>query len=581
MPCYDKVLHMKVKSGEIYETRDASRGESKRYLLVLATLEEEKVRVGTLRENRDGQIEIHAKSVKKDKSGEVKTYYLENQEPMIVRLEELGDKDSVTDINQVANKIKESILIQTSQFASAKHADKLPRTPTWNEGDSIPYAGRVFDENEVIAAVNSSLDFWLTLGEEGKLMEEELALKLGCRSSMLVNSGSSANLIAISTLTSPKIEKERRLNPGDEVITVAAGFPTTIAPILQNKCKPVFLDVDPLTCNIDVVDIEAAVNIGKTKAIILAHTLGNPFDIYKVKDICKKYNLWLIEDNCDALGASYAMPKKIAEEFGITTNSPGLDCGDDMIIRYTGAWGDISTQSFYPPHHLTMGEGGAVNIVSSAKLRKIAESFRDWGRDCWCPSGKDNTCGKRYEMSFNNLPDGYDHKYVYSHFGYNLKPLDLQAAIGRIQLNKLESYISARNKNWNYLREKLRIHENVFDFASATHEDGVNTNGCIAKPSWFGYMLIIKDPSKISRRKLLEHLEKNKIGNRLLFGGNMLRQPLFENLDTDMYKVIKDELKGSDILSDRALFIGVFPGMSEKMLDKIVECISEFVANYD
>ncbi len=316
--------------------------------------------------------------------------------------------------------LKQEILRLTREYSRQVHGAFRPgadpeRTP-WQAGSPIPYAGRVFTDDEVEAAVSSTLDFWLTLGSEGAAMEKELAEFLGVRHSLLVNSGSSANLVAISALTSSKLPEERRIKPGDEVITVAAGFPTTVAPIVQVGAVPVFIDADPITGNARCDQLEAAYRSGKTKAVMMAHALGNPFDLATTLSFCRKYDLWLVEDNCDALGCSYSMPRALAESLGFTENSPGLDEGPDRVIRWTGTWGDISTQSFYPPHHLTMGEGGAVNIVSDQKLKVVAESFRDWGRDCWCPSGVDNTCNKRFGWQLGELPEGYDHKYTSSHW---------------------------------------------------------------------------------------------------------------------------------------------------------------------
>ena len=329
--------------------------------------------------------------------------------------------------------LKAQILKLTREYSRQCHSSFRPaddplRQP-WTKGTPIPYAGRVFTDDEVEAAVSTTLDFWLTLGREGTAMERELSEFLGIRHSLLVNSGSSANLVAIAALTSSKLPSERRIRPGDEVITVAAGFPTTVSPIVQVGAVPVFIDADPITGNACCDQLEEAYRSGKTKAVMMAHALGNPFDLATTLAFCHKYDLWLIEDNCDALGCSYSMPRYIAENLGFSENSPGLDDGPDRVIRWTGTWGDISTQSFYPPHHLTMGEGGAVNIVRDQKLKVIAESFRDWGRDCWCPSGIDNTCKKRFSWQLGELPVGYDHKYTYSHLGYNLKPLDIQALL--------------------------------------------------------------------------------------------------------------------------------------------------------
>jgi len=339
-------------------------------------------------------------------------------------------------------KIRQEILRLTREYSRITHAARRPGDDSacfpFVPGETmIPYAGRVFTEDEVEAAVSSTLDFWLTLGPEGEAFEHELASFLGVKHTLLVNSGSSANLLALTALTSHKIPEKRRLQPGDEVITCAAGFPTTVAPILQNGLVPVFIDNDPVTGNARAEQLEMAFQGGKTKAVMLAHTLGNPFDLGVVLSFCRKHDLWLIEDNCDSLGSTYSMTVSKAKELGFLENSPGIPSDGVHITRYTGSWGDLSTQSFYPPHHMAMGEGGAVNIVSHPPLKKLVESFRDWGRDCWCASGQDNTCGKRFDWKLGELPEGYDHKYIYSHLGYNLKPLDLQAAIGRVQLKKL------------------------------------------------------------------------------------------------------------------------------------------------
>src|ERR1022692_648812 len=350
-----------------------------------------------------------------------------------------------------ATTLKAEILRLTRDYAKLVHQSNRPgddaqraaSTPFVPGQTTVPYAGRVFDENEVEAAVNSTLDFWLTLGAEGDAFEHEFAQYLGVKSTTLVNSGSSANLLAVAALTSP-ILGERQLRRGDEVITVAAGFPTTVAPLLQNGLVPVFIDNDPVALNAKVERLEDAFVLGKTKAVMMAHTLGIPFDLAAVTEFCRRHNLWLIEDNCDALGSRY--------------NG-----------QLTGTFGDLSTQSFYPPHHLTLGEGGAVSVVNLAALRKLVESFRDWGRDCWCASGTDNTCHKRWGWKLGELPEGYDHKYIYSHFGYNLKPLDIQAAIGRQQFKKLPSFIAARARNWEVLRNGLAGLEEFFDFMLPTH----------------------------------------------------------------------------------------------------------------
>ncbi len=464
---------------------------------------------------------------------------------------------------------KAAILELTRRYATYAHARQKPgyspEPPDFIAGThTIPYAGRVFDENEVAAAVSSILDFWLTLGTEGEAFETELARFLGIKRSLLVNSGSSANLLAFSALTSSKLPKDRRILPGDEVITVAAGFPTTVAPILQYGAVPVFLDNDPLTLNADLTLLEEAYTPGKTKAVMMAHTLGNPFDLARVTEFCRQHNLWLIEDNCDALGARYGG-------------------------ALTGTFGDLSTQSFYPPHHLTMGEGGAVNIVRDMKLKVLVESFRDWGRDCWCPSGKDNTCNKRFGWQLGELPEGYDHKYIYSHLGYNLKPLDPQAAIGREQLKKLPDFIRARNQNWLRLREGLHGLSEFFDFHLPTHatswspQEGFTwENGKpkdFVQPSWFGFMLLVKPTAPFSRTDLARHLDKNKIGNRMLFGGNLLRQPAFVQLRKERPHAMRvvGDLSGADRILNEAIFIGVYPGLTPAMLDYMIETIHRFV----
>lgn len=489
------------------------------------------------------------------------------------------------------SELRKQILKLTRQYSRQVHATFRPandpdRQP-WATDDPIPYAGRVFTEDEVEAAVSSTLDFWLTLGSEGTAFQHELADFLGVHSSLLVNSGSSANLIALATLTSPKLPEHRRLRPGDEVITVAAGFPTTVSPIVQLGAVPVFIDADPITGNARCDSIEEAYSPGKTKAVMMAHALGNPFDIGKILSFCNKYGLWLIEDNCDALGCTYSMPRTFAESLGFSTNSPGLDYGPDTVVRWTGTWGDISTQSFYPPHHLTMGEGGAVNINKSKKLSTIAESFRDWGRDCWCPSGVDNTCNKRFDWQLGDLPAGYDHKYTYSHLGYNLKPLDTQAAIGRIQLRRLPEFIQARKNNWQTLRRGLDRHKDIFDFSLPTHaidwhpSKGFtwDTSGCRTDCSWFGFKITVKSEAHFSRTDLAKELDRNSIGNRMLFGGNLLRQPAFVQLrkeDSDSVRVI-GTMEGSDSLMTHSLFLGTYPGLTHQMLSHEINIISDYV----
>lgn len=458
--------------------------------------------------------------------------------------------------------LRSEILRLVREYASRRHgvfalpaageaAEFTPGTST------VPYAGRVFDADEVEAGVASMLDFWLTLGPEGEAFERELAAMLGVRNSILVNSGSSANLVAFSALTSPKLGN-RRLKPGDEVITVAAGFPTTVAPIIQNGCVPVFIDNDPVTLNGRVDQLDDAYVSDKTRAVMMAHTLGNPFDLAAVTDFCRRHDLWLIEDNCDALGSTYDG-------------------------KFTGTFGDLSTQSFYPPHHITMGEGGAVNIVKNAGLKLLVESFRDWGRDCWCPSGRDNTCNKRFGWQLGELPDGYDHKYIYTHFGYNLKPTDPQAAIGRKQLEKFPAFAAARRRNWHTLRTLVDPLSDWLDFQLPTHatswtSDGFSwdSSGHRSDPSWFGFMIRVKPGGPVSRRDLAVALDEAKIGNRMLFGGNLLRQPVFANArQTNSFPMrIIGALPGADAIMNETLFVGTYPGMRDDMCGYIAGAIA-------
>jgi CDP-6-deoxy-D-xylo-4-hexulose-3-dehydrase len=459
--------------------------------------------------------------------------------------------------------LKREILRLTREYSKSVHRLNLPGdfcdVPFVGGKDILPYAGRVFDADEVEAAVSSTLDFWLTLGPEGDGFEKELSSFLGVKKSLLVNSGSSANLLAFSALTSMKLGA-RRIRPGDEVITAAAGFPTTVAPIVQNGCVPVFLDVDPITLNARVDQLEDAFVAGKTKAVFMAHTLGNPFDLAAITEFCRRHDLWLIEDNCDALGSRY----------------------DNQL---TGTFGDLSSQSFYPPHHLTMGEGGAVNVVRDMLLKTLVESFRDWGRDCWCASGHDNTCRKRFGWKLGDLPEGYDHKYIYSHLGYNLKPLDPQAAIGRAQLRKLPAFVEARKCNWQTLRTALDGLGDFFDFQLPTHARGWTCDGFVwddsghtSDPSWFGFLLLVKPDAPFTRTELARHLDSKNIGNRMLFGGNLVRQPAFTRLKDDnpqAYRVIGD-LAGADRVMNDALFVGVYPGLTAEMTSYVAAEIAAF-----
>ena len=484
-------------------------------------------------------------------------------------------------MNRSPTELKEEILRLTREYADAAHraflpADAQERRPEFVPGQTtVPYAGRVFDADEVEAAVGSTLDFWLTLGKEGEAFEKELADFLHIKRSLAVNSGSSANLLAFAALTSQKLPEERRIRHGDEIITCAAGFPTTVAPIIQHGAVPVFIDNDPVTGNADCTQLEAAYQPGKTRAVMMAHALGNPFDLGTVLAFCQRHDLWLIEDNCDALGCSYTLPA------GHALNP--RPAGD--LTRWTGTWGDLSTQSFYPPHHLTMGEGGAVNIVQDMKLKVCVESFRDWGRDCWCASGVDNTCGKRFGWQLGELPEGYDHKYIYSHLGYNLKPLDPQAAIGRQQLKKLPAFIQARKDHWEHLRRGLSELEEFFEFSLPTHATGWSSEGftwdatgCRTDCSWFGFLLLVRPSAPFTRADFARHLDGKKIGNRMFFGGNLLRQPAFVQLRKDRptaFRVVGD-LRGADRIMEQAIFLGVYPGLSLEMLDYMIHTITRF-----
>jgi CDP-6-deoxy-D-xylo-4-hexulose-3-dehydrase len=400
----------------------------------------------------------------------------------------------------------------------------------------VPVSGKVFDAEELQFLVEAGLDFWLTTGRFAAQFERGLALAFGMRHAILVNSGSSANLLAISCLTSPQLA-ERALRPGDEVITVAAGFPTTVNPIIQNNLVPVFVDVTLPTYNVNVERLEAAIS-ERTRALIMAHTLGNPFNLAAVKALAEKYNLWLIEDCCDALGATYAG-------------------------RHVGTFGDLATVSFYPAHHITLGEGGAV-LTNQPVLKKLVESFRDWGRDCWCEPGHDNTCGKRFEWQLGDLPPAYDHKYTYSHIGYNLKLTDMQAAVGLAQLKKLPGFIQARRRNFGQLYEGLKPLEEYLMLPEATpHSD----------PSWFGFPITVREEAPFSRADLIRFLEASKIGTRLLFGGNLLRQPAYRAI---AHRVVGD-LSQSDRIMNGTFWIGVYPGLTPPMLAYVLERFHEFV----
>lgn len=404
------------------------------------------------------------------------------------------------------------------------------------EFSRVPYGGRVYDNKEMRNLVDSALDFWLTAGRFNKQFEKEFAEFLGLRYSLLTNSGSSANLLAFSALTSPKLG-ERRIKPGDEVITVAAGFPTTVAPMIQNQAVPVFIDVELGTYNIRADLIESAIT-DKTKAIMVAHTMGNPFELDKVMEIAKKYNLWVIEDNCDSLGSTF--------------NG-----------QLTGTFGHLATSSFYPPHHMTMGEGGAV-YTNDPALKMIVESFRDWGRDCWCGSGMDNTCKKRFEWQLGTLPLGYDHKYTYSHVGYNLRVTEMQAAIGLEQLKKVPQFTDARKRNFNLLYQGLKELEEYLILPRATRN---------SDPSWFGFLMTVRDDAGFKKNDIVNFLEEHNIQTRMLFAGNLTRQPAFMNTNFRIH----ESLPNTDKIMNDTFLVGVYPGLTESMIEYVVDHITKFI----
>ena len=433
---------------------------------------------------------------------------------------------------KTADQLRQEIAALVEQY----HQAAFPAKPFLGGISTLPVSGKVFDADEMQHLVDSSLDFWLTTGRYAEQFETQFAKVMGMKHALLCNSGSSANLLAVTALTSPRLKK-RALKEGDEVITVAAGFPTTVNPILQNRLVPVFVDVQLGTYDASMESIEAAIG-PKTKAIVMAHTLGNPFNLDGVMSIAKEHNLFVVEDTCDAVGATY----------------------NDKPV---GSFGDISTTSFYPAHHITMGEGGCV-LVKSAPMKKIVESFRDWGRDCWCPPGNDNTCGRRFDWQLGELPYGYDHKYVYSHIGYNLKLTDMQAAVGVAQLKKLPDFIAARRHNFNRLYAGLKKFEEVLILPETTP----NSN-----PSWFGFAITIRPGAPFSRLELVQHIESRRIGTRLLFGGNLMRQPAYIGMP---HRVV-GPLTNADIITDNTFWLGVYPGLNDEMVDFMVATVAEFI----
>ena len=437
---------------------------------------------------------------------------------------------------EARQKIKEMVAEYYRDFKEKKEAFK--------PGDRISYASRVFDEKEMCSLTDAMLDFWLTTGRFSDQFEKEFAEWIGVRYAHLVNSGSSANLLAFMALTAPEL-KERQIKRGDEVITVACGFPTTVSPIIQYGAVPVFADVTVPQYNIDVAQLEAALS-EKTKAVMIAHTLGNPFDIKTVKAFCDKHNLWLIEDNCDALGSKYTI---------------------DGETKYTGTWGDIGTSSFYPPHHMTMGEGGCV-YTDNPLLHRLILSYRDWGRDCICPSGRDNFCGHRYDGQFGELPFGYDHKYVYSHLGYNLKVTDLQAAVGVEQLKKFPGFIERRRENWARLYKLLEPLQDKLILPEPAQNSA---------PSWFGFLISVRPETGIKRNNVTKYLEDHNVQTRLLFSGNLIKHPCFDEFrGTEVYRVTGD-LSNTELIMNNAFWIGVYPGMTDEMIDYMAKTIKEAI----
>jgi CDP-6-deoxy-D-xylo-4-hexulose-3-dehydrase len=434
---------------------------------------------------------------------------------------------------------KDALRQQILSLVGEYYSEAFPKKPFLGGISQIPVSGKVFDESELTNLVDSSLDFWLTSGRFSQEFEEEFAKVMGVKHAMLCNSGSSANLLAVSALKSDRLG-DRALVDGDEVITMAAGFPTTVNPIIQNRLIPVFIDCELGTYDATAENIQAAVS-PKTRAIVMAHALGNPFNLDAVMSIAKENNLFVIEDSCDAVGATY----------------------DGKPV---GSFGDLSTASFYPAHHVTMGEGGCVQ-AKTASMRKIVESLRDWGRDCWCPTGHDDTCGRRFDWQLGTLPYGYDHKYTYSHIGYNLKLTDMQAAVGVAQLKKLPEFIAARRKNFNRLYQGLKKYEEFFILPQTTPK---------SEPSWFGFLLTVRPGAPFTRFEIVQHLESRRIATRQLFGGNLLAQPAYQNIEHR----ISGDLTNTEIVSTNTFWIGVYPGLTDEMIDFMIATVHEFMNSY-
>ena len=533
-------------------------GSKLRPVLVISELNEygdfEALFITTKKKDFSGQIALPDGLLPRESIINITKRYVLNKD---IVLKEITQIDEIL-LEEVLRAI---IHNQGSSYFNLVHKPKI-EAPFIPSKTRVNYGGRVFDEEEMLNLVDSALDFWLTTGKYAEQFEKEFAQFLGVKYCSLVNSGSSANLLAFMTLTSPKLG-ERRILPGDEVITVACGFPTTISPIIQYGAIPVFIDVALPSYNIDTKQLDSALS-SKTKAVMIAHTLGNPFNIRAVKEFCDKHNLWLIEDNCDAMGSTYLAEKEWDSLIHPSSYSP--------LHQFTGTFGDIGTSSFYPPHHMTMGEGGAV-YTNSLQLKRIIESMRDWGRDCWCPSGKDDTCKHRFTQQFGELPAGYDHKYVYSHFGYNLKVTDMQAAVGCAQLKKLPEFVKKRKENWEYLREGLQPLEEYF----LLPEPEANS-----EPSWFGFLLTVKDNVGFTREEIVNHLENNNIQTRMLFAGNLIMHPCFDEMRKTGkgYRVVGN-LVNTDIIMNNTFWVGVYPGMNKEKLDYIIKTFNGFVENIE